>query len=234
MPISVVTGGPQGVEAPAIDGTVLTFQSMADAVADDIDDTQGEYTGQIQKAIFSAIRYCEREPYYFNETRDITFATVSGQEWYGAADSAQIPKLVAIQELYLEGTTLERRCMSRTYNEEIERFSDNTADRGEPYEWAYFNRQIRLYPIPDRLYTVRMQINPYRLDPIVNAEDTNAWFTEAFDMIKARAKYILNKDTLKDAAMAAEALNDFQDAKDSLKAETSRRSSVGRIVATCW
>lgn len=235
MPIQVTTGGPQGEAVPTIDNSPPTFQTMANAIADDIDDTQGEYVEQIQKAIFAAIRYCERDVYYFNETRDVTFTTVPDQQWYGAAANPEIPTLVTIQALYLESDVIERRMLRRTINEEIERISDSTASRGEPYEWAYFNRQIRLYPIPgETSYTIRMQLGPYRLDPIQNAEDTNAWFTEAYDMIKARAKYILAKDTLKDATVAAEALNDYGDAQQSLKAETSRRSSTGRIIATCW
>lgn len=235
MPILVVTGGPQNVASPQIDTSVPTFQSMVDAISDDIDDTQGEYIEQIQKAIFAAIRYCERDVYYFNETRDITFQTVPGQEWYGAADNQNIASLVRVQDLYLESDTIERRWIRRVFNEEIEILSDNSAERGEPYAWTYFAQQIRLYPIPgDAIYTVRLQLGPYRLNTITSTDDTNAWFTEAFDFIKARAKYILAKDTLKDAAVAAEALNDYSDQQSSLKAETSRRNATGCIQVTCW
>lgn len=235
MSIQVITGGPNNISSPSVDGSIPTFQTMVDAISDDIDDTQGEYIEQIHNAIQAAIRYCERDPYYFNETRDITFQTVPGQEWYGASDNAQIPTLVTIQALYLESDTIERRVLRRTVNEEIERISDSTASRGEPYSWTYFNRQVRLYPIPaEAVYTIRMQLGPYRLTPVQNTDDTNAWFTEAFDMVKARAKYILAKDTLKDATMAAEALNDYEDMRTALKAESSRRSASGFIVATCW
>lgn len=235
MPILVVTGGPQNVASPELDLSVPTFQTMVDAISDDIDDTQGEYIEQIQKAIFAAIRYCERDVYYFNETRDITFQTVSGQEWYGATDNANIASLVRIQDIYLESDAIERRWLNRVHNDEIEILADNSAERGEPYCWTYFSQQIRLYPIPgDAIYTVRLQLGPYRLNQIQSADDTNAWFMEAFDMIKARAKYVLAKDTLKDAAVAAEALNDYSDNQSALKAETSRRSATGRIEVTCW
>lgn len=53
-------------------------------------------------------------------------------------------------------------------------------------------------------------------------------------MVKARAKYILYKDILKDAALAAEALNDYNDQHDALKAETSRRNATGCIRATAF
>lgn len=234
MPILINSGGPNSISAPEVNPGTANFQTMVDAISDDIDDTQGEYIEQIHKAILAAIRYCERDPYYFNETREITFPTVTGREWYGAADNAEISTLVTIQALYLESNVIERRLLRRTTNESLEEYSDNTGERGEPYSWAYFDQQIRLYPIPEKIYTIRLQVGPYRLDQIQSTEDTNAWMTEAFDMIKARAKYILNKDTLKDAAMAAEALNDYEDMRQALKAETSRRSSTGRIIATCW
>ena len=219
----------------AIDISTPTFASMAAAIADDIDDTTGEYVSQIISAIQNAIRYCQRESFYFNETRDITFSTVDGQEWYSAADNANIPTLVHIAAAYSEDSAGQRTTLQREDPEELERLADNGSSRGEPYAFTYFNRQIRLYPIPSEpVFTIRLQVSPYRLAPLETGTDTNAWFTEAYDMVKARAKYILAKDTLKDAEVAAEALNDYGDQFIALKAETSRRSSRGVIEATCF
>lgn len=219
----------------SLDVSEPTFASMAAAIADDVDDTTGEYASQIISAIQNAIRYCQRESFYFNETRDITFQTVDGQEWYGAADNANIPTLVQISAAYSEDAAGQRTTLYREDPEEIERLADNGSSRGEPYAFTYFNRQIRLYPIPSvPVFTIRLQVGPYRLAPLTSDSDTNAWFTEAYDMVKARAKYILAKDTLKDAEVAAEALNDYADQFASLKAETSRRSSRGVIEATCF
>jgi hypothetical protein len=66
----------------------------------------------------------------------------------------------------------------------------------------------------------------------VNDTDENAWLNEAYDMIKARAKYIIYKNTLKDAALAAEALNDYTDQETSLKSETTSRNATGYVQAT--
>jgi hypothetical protein len=214
---------------------MATLAELIAEIADDIDDTTGEYTAQTRKAILSAIRFCERKTYYFNQTRDVTFPTVIGQEWYGAADNANIPTLVQIQYAYLEGPTVERRTMRRVQNVDIEEISPTAAEMGEPYCWTYFDQQMRIYPIPGpTVYTVRLQLGPYRLATLVDDAETNAWLSEAYDMIKARAKYILQKDTLKDAALAVEALNDFNDQELALAEETSRRMSTGRIKATCF
>lgn len=210
------------------------LSDLSSAIADDIDDTEGEYGAQIIKAVQAAQRYCERENYYFNETRDQTFDTVEGQEWYGADDNANIPTLVHIHALYSEDGNGVRLKLIPVHQDEIERLSDSSASTGEPYCWAYYGQKIRLYPVPGaQVFTIRMQISPYRLGALSAGTDTNAWLDEAYDLMKARAKYILAKDTLKDAAMAVEALNDYSDQHDALKRETSKRKGTGRIRPTC-
>jgi hypothetical protein len=235
MTISVETGGPIDTIPSVIGPSASTFSDLILQVADEIDDTTGEYAGQIQNACYAAIRYCEREVYYFNETRDVTFTTVDGQEWYGAADNSNIPTLVRIVDAYCERSDGERTRMRRVTPEEIELTADNSASSGEPYSYTYFGQRVRIYPIPDAtVYTIRLQLGPYRLATITDASDSNAWTTEAFDMVKARAKYIIYKDILKEADLAAEALNDYNDQHNALKAETSRRNARGYIQVTCF
>lgn len=212
---------------------MTTFSDIKAAIADDIDDTTGEYASQISTAVLAAIRYCERKTYYFNETRDVTFVTVNGQEWYGSADNANIPTLVKIVDVWSEDTAGQRTPLVRMMPSDMETLSDNSASRGEPYAFTYFGQRIRLYPIPSSaVYTIRLQLGPYRLTPLSADSDTNAWLSEAYDLVKARAKYILAKDTLKDATVAAEALNDFADQDTALTGETTSRNATGCIRAT--
>jgi hypothetical protein len=185
--------------------------------------------------VLASIRYCERKTYYFNETRDITFPTVSGQQWYGAADNANIPTLVRIQAVWSEDSSGQRDEIRWAPPEELELLSDNSASSGEPYAYTYFGQRVRLYPIPSTpVYTIRLQVGPYRLTTLSSDTDTNAWLSEAYDMVKARAKYILAKDTLKDAAIAAEALNDYNDQDAALARETDSRNASGYICATSF
>lgn len=210
-----------------------TFGDMQAAIADDIDDTTAEYRPQIQTAIQAAIRYCERTPYYFNQSRDVTFPTVQGQAFYGVLDNANIPTLVHIVSAWSEDASGQRFELRWANEDDIELVSDNSAAQGEPYWYTYFAQQVRLYPIPGAtVYTIRLQLGPYRLGPVVADADTNAWFSEAFDMVKARAKYILAKDTLKDVNIATEALNDYSDQEVAIAAETSKRGSGDTIQAT--
>ena len=229
MGITITTGEPTG-QADAV-----TTAGLVDDIANDIDDTNGEYTSEIITALNAAVRYCERNTYYFNEARDVTFATVSGQEWYDDDDSADITTLIRIQEAYCE-LSGQRRLLIRATPEEIEAYADSSASSGEPRLYTYFGRRMRLYPIPDSAsYTIRLQVGPYRLNFDATDETTeSAWVTEAYDMIKARAKYILFKDTLLDPARAAEALNDYSDQHRALKGETALRNGTGKIAATAF
>lgn len=235
MAIIVQTSGPNNTIPALLDAQDRTFYDMMTVIADEIDDTTGEYTPQIQNCIFAAIRFCERDIYYFNETRDVTFATVAGREWYDKTDNSNIPTLVRIVAAYSEDGTGQRTTLRRVMPEEIETVSDNAASRGEPYMFTYFGQRIRLYPVPsDTQYTIRLQLGPYRLAEIQSSTDSNAWFTEAFDLIKARAKYQLYKDYLKDATLAAASLNDYKEEDGALSAETSRRNGRGKIIGTCF
>lgn len=213
---------------------MTTFADICADIADDVDDTSTEYEDQIEKAVQGAQRYCERHGFYFNQTRDVTFSTVAAQQVYDDSDNANIPTLVRVSHVYCTdsgGQTVE---LNRITQQEMELLSDNSASTGEPFAWAYYNQEIRLYPIPDAVYTIRLQLGNYRLTVLSTGTDTNAWLDEAYDLIKARAKYILYKNTLKDAALAAEALNDFTDQLNALAAETSSRMGSGRIRPTCF
>lgn len=212
-----------------------TYSDLKTDIADSIDDTTGEYSAQIVKAILKAIRYCERTLYYFNETRDQTFVTVDGQEWYGAADNANIPTLVHIDQIYSEDPQGQRTVLLRYLPEDLEILSDNSAARGQPYCWTYFGERIRLYPVPGAtVYTMRLQLAPYRVAPLVSDVDTNVWTNEAYDMVFERSKYHLAADTLKDAALATASLALYGEQHNELMAETSRRNGSGRMRPTSF
>ncbi|MBX8783706.1 hypothetical protein HBA94_08010 [Ochrobactrum sp. GRS2] len=235
MSILVTTSGPNNTIPALLDAQDRTFYDMMTVIADEIDDVTGEYTPQIQNCIFAAIRFCERNVYYFNETRDVTFQTVAGREWYDKSDNPNIPSLVRIVAAYCENSSGRRTTLRRVMPEDIETVSDNAASRGEPYMFTYFGQRLRLYPVPnDTNYTIRLQLGAYRLNEIQTSADSNAWFTEAFDLIKARAKYQLYKDYLKDAPLAAASLNDFNEEDNALSAETSRRNGRGKIIGTAF
>lgn len=233
MPIFITTGGPIANVPSVLEPQIRTFADMINAISDDIDDTTNEYLSQIQEAIFSAIRFCEREPLYFNESREVSFLTIPGQEWYGVEQCADIATLGGLTAVYCETQNGNRRELRHEPPAVLETLSDSGAARGEPYCYTYFGQRLRLYPFPgEGPYKIRLQLSPVRLKSISSASEENPWFSEAFDLISARAKYEIYKNILKDAAMAAASFNDFNEQLGALYAETSRRNGTGKIRAT--
>lgn len=235
MSITVQTSGPNNTIPSLLEPADSTFYDMLSVISDEVDDPMGEYSNQIQACIFKAIRVCEREPYYFNETRDVTFPTIDGQEWYDGRDNPNIPTLVRIVAAYSEDESGQRLKLERAMPDELEALSRSSSSRGQPTSYTYFGQRIRLYPIPgDDSRTIRLQLGPYRLAPIQSANDSNVWFTEGFDMVKARAKFELYRNYVQDEALATAALDDYREQDGLLKAETSRRNGRGRIIATAF
>jgi|GEM_PF-814950 len=234
MTVFVTTGGPISNVPLILEPQIRTFVDMVSIISDELDDTNGEYVSQIQSAIFSAIRFCEREPLYFNESREVVFSTIKGREWYGGSDEPNISTLAGLTNVYCEdGYNRQQTLLQHETSETLELLSDGSAVQGRPRYYTYFAQKLRLYPVPDNnRYRIRLALSPVRLHNITSASEAHPWFYEAFDMIKARAKYELYKDILKDAPMAMAAFNDFDEQLTALRVETSRRNGTGYIRAT--
>jgi hypothetical protein len=96
------------------------------------------------------------------------------------------------------------------------------ATTNAPTHFAYFKQQIRLYPIPDAVYTVGLSYI-YRFTTLSADGDTNAWMTDGEEVIRQSAKRRLALDTqgADEIAMRAKVLED--EAFDELLAESRRR-----------
>jgi len=233
MPIHITTGGPLNGQASLLETPKATFGAMIAAIADDVDDTNNEYLAQIQAAIFAAIRYVERENFYFNEARDVTFNTVSGKAAYDATDNKDIATLGGINAVYCQKAGQPARLLRSMTPEMWETAPNHTTSSGMPHAYSYFAQNLRLYPTPDGDYLIRLSVAPKRLDTITSTDEVHPWFEEAFDLVKARAKYELYKNILQDEMQATISLHDFTEQLHALRAETSRRNR-GTIAATLF
>lgn len=241
-----------------------TLAELQAHVADDIADTTGEYAVQIARAVMRAIAKYQRQRFYFNERRDVDIGLEAGQQFYDATNNEQIPKLLKIDAAFLldgeigqvtvdttettvddddtfidgasglGGSPVEIHTMRATTPEHLELIGDSSASRSRPYLYSYFNQQLRIYPIPDSAnYTMRLQAW-VRVDAPTVGTESNAWTTEAYDLIHAAAKRYLAQHTLRDADLAVAAGLAEQDALMDLQAETSSKNGTGIITPTCW
>lgn len=210
---------------------MTTLATLKARIALDLDDTAGAYSGDITDAITRAIEEYQPIRFDFNETRDETFATVEDQQIYTESDDAAIPLFYA-----LDGVTItvggQVRKLGLMDHMEIEYLSDNSASKGEPYGYSYFDKSIRVYPIPDQAYTVRLVGHIQKAAPASDDETGNVWMVQAYQLIRYAAKRFLAIDVMDDEALAARMSSAEQREYMRLLGQSAARIGSGMIVPT--
>lgn len=150
---------------------------------------------EIRDAIQSAINFFEPELFWFNE-QQATSATASGVEYYVSPDDYVQMYALSIARTDSMWETLEPLSL-----DQIEE-RNSSSRQGRPTAYCSFNEQFRLSPIPDNVYDLRLSYMK-KLPEVFNDSDTNAWLTEAEEMIRAKAKAILYLDVGHDIEQAS-------------------------------
>lgn len=207
---------------------MATLGAMKSRIASELD--RSDLSSNIADAITDAIAEHERERFWFNESRDLTFATVAAQRIYTTADATWIPNVIEIDAMFVT-VGGQNRPLDKMTASESEWLSDSSASSGAPFSWAYFDNSIYLYPLPDTAYTVRALAH-YRLAALTDDSQSNAWTTEAEQLIRRSAKLLLALDVTQDGGDLAAFDPAAQRALASLRAETSRRKTIGRLTPT--
>lgn len=217
---------------------MTTLSALKATIADDV--LRSDLTTQIAAAITNAIEFFQADNFYFSETRSSTFVTVADQARYTVSDDADIPLFVKINDVFLTDSNGDIDPLARADPEEMEWLLDASAATGEPYQYSYYEQTFALYPVPDAVYTIRPMGIIQRAAPASDAESGNVWMTDAYELIRCRAKWYLYGHTIQDFDMAI--AMGGQDgmggatgaAYRRLKAETSRKARSDRIVPTAF
>lgn len=206
----------------------MTLLDLQNRIALDL--TRPDLTSQIANAVSDAIKLYERSRFWFNVTRSLTFSTVVNQAAYTASDLAQIPLIVRIENLflYMPGTIYE---LDRYEPASFEYLIGGNTGPGKPTAFTYVDQTLMLWPTPAAVYTLRPHMH-YKFAPLVAPTDTNAWCTDAEELIRTHAKLILYTDVLEDADGMQRMQAKIQTLKDKLDYETSARTATGRIHGT--
>lgn len=178
---------------------MTTLGAMISEIESDIERSDSD---AIRLKILAAIRqYCPRR-FWFNESRDVTFNTVSDTDTYGFTTiGTEFYRIDGAFITIAAGDVRELRPVD--YVRWQERAADEDTTTGEPEEFAYINRAIRLWRNPNAAYAVRL-VGHIKVE--APAEDTttdNVWFTEAYDLIMSRAKAELYAHRYEDPNNAA-------------------------------
>ncbi len=204
---------------------MTTFAIIKGRIADDIART--DLTNQISEAVLSAIDHYESERFYFNESRSaVTFSTVVGQIDYANAASSYLQGLVRVDALFLEETNVTPYPLSRYAFSDFEMLGPTTS--GKPTAFTHRD-SIRLWPKPDAVYPMRVH-GVYRITTLSGETDTNAWLTDAEELIRSSAKRRLYGHVLRDYEGATAMAMSEQECLARLRVETSMRLGTGKLV----
>lgn len=205
-------------------GTLLDLKTR---IASDL--SRDDLTSQIGNAVSDAIKFYERQRFWFNTTRNLTFNTVAGQTAYGTAALSQIPNLVKIDALYLtQGSSIFALDWYEANDFEI--LENGSTGAGKPDAFTYVDQEIRLWPRPNAIYSMRIHAL-YRL-PALTDGATNAWTDAAEELIRSHAKMLLFMDLMGDDEGAARMQAKIPFLLDALRSESSMRSASGKIQGT--
>jgi len=207
---------------------MANYQDMITRIADEL--SRSDLTTQIQNEIQSAIAYYQNERFYFNERRDVTWNTVIGQEFYTSTDIPDLSLLTQMDAMTI--TVNQDRFKVRPWPyPNLEQMSVTTTTQGQPGYYSIYAQQIRLYPIPQMVYPMRLS-GLFVVAAPVNMSDSNVWTNDAEELIRARAKKNVCINIIKDAANAATAQAQETEAYRNIVIRTSQFTASGQFMGS--
>lgn len=205
---------------------MASYLDMINRIADELANDGDITTAQIKNAILSSIADYAGEQFWFNEAT-ATFSTVANQELYGSAALSDIPTIIKILSMRINSTGTFTTYLNGVDNDTIEDIQDGTV-KGAPNFYSRFANQIRLYPIPNAVWSIKISYIT-TLTALSADSDSNAWTNDAEEVIRQAAKKRLAADILHsdEIAVRCQAMEDK--AYDGLRMENRNRRSQQRL-----
>lgn len=206
---------------------MTTLGTMLTRIENEIN--RSDIDSNIYDAVISAIAFFEPQQFYFNQAAPATVTTTADQRYTllsGISDFLYPLSLrvtdTANQYRYLEPMTFS----------EIEMMYTSDSITGFLYNYAVYAERFYWWLIPDAAYTVTVNYIKSLTRPSSSSDTTytSAWMTDAEAMIRAKAKFYIYSDVLKnnEEAQKFEAIS--QREKRVLDEKTLRRSYNPRIM----
>lgn len=205
---------------------MATLATMKSRIADEIART--DLTTQIAAAILSAIEFYDRRRFWFNETES-TFNTIAGTDAYAAADAAFLSTLIEDDSMTVTYSGSKEPMRKISFGE-MQRYRIDLVQSGPPTHYAYYRQRLYLHPVPDAAYPI-IVFHTAALGIPANDGASNAWTTEAEELIRLRAKADLFENVIREFAEADRLRGREQEALQSLIRFTNGRTATGYVVA---
>jgi hypothetical protein len=178
----------------------------------------GDLAAQLLIHIQRACEFYSHERFWFNQIVT-TAPTVAGTQTVDLPAAMRIIDKITIPASY---TTLCKATLP-------ELDPGMTAQSGIPTKYTAYTSSgtdyIRLYPVPDAVYTLQITGVQYVAPPSADADDT-IWTNEAQDLIVARTRMTLYRDQFRDPDGTQLAIASVQEALQALRRETGKRGET--------
>ena len=197
-----------------------TYGGMRVRIADEL--KRSDLSSQINLAIKSAIRHYEPMRWWHNEARTEK-ATVASQEYYALPTN-----FVEADHLLITVNTHKYELRRRTQGFMNDNYVNSNTYTGIPEYWAIYDDQVRLGPVPDDSYTLELQYQK-ELTELSASSDTNDWMTRGEQLIRARAKWDLFTNQIRDMQQAQIMKSQELEALDSIEERAVKYQSGGGI-----
>ena len=209
---------------------MATRSDIEAQIADDL--SRSDLTTQITTAVTAAIRAYRFERLGFNEAYRVTATASSSTEFLALSDiSVRFRLIDRIRIVRTDNTYLD--LYRRDYDWIMSRQDVQVICM--PTEYAIYNNNIQLDSIADQTYTLLIDgIKELgsAASASYSAADASAWFNDARELIRHRAKREIYANVLKDMQLAAAAGAAEKEALNTLKAEISQQNTTGALRPT--
>ena len=203
---------------------MATFGEAIDLIVTELHRADTSITVVVEREFLKAIEHYGIERFWFNETR-ISF-TASNTIYYPLANLTAT--MVELDQLTvtINSSVIE---LEPATHAELQRM-DVSGFTGYPTHWAIFAEQIRLYPkaASGSVYQVDV-LGTRELASLTSSTQSNAWTTEALNLIASRVEKLICARRFKDydAAQVYQLAEDGE--YERLKQRTERLGSSGKI-----
>jgi hypothetical protein len=199
------------------------FGTMIDQINRDL--RRDGITADVKDAIHRSIKFFEGDRFWFNEG-EASANTSTGVALYTLppdfreADSFKITVDSAGNSYTLIGRTFQ-------YIDQVD--INPNSNWGTPTEYATYRDQLRLFPVPDKGYTLNLAYQKDLLEVSASSSTaaTNSWMTEGANLIRAKAMAYLFRYRLRNFGAAQEMDKEALIERARLKQKTNRQVSTG-------
>lgn len=196
-----------------------TLGDMKTRIADEL--ARSDLSSQIDKAITTAIAHYESERFGFNETRT-TAGTVNAQRYLDLPSN-----FITEDHIDINVNGNDYRLIEIAYTE-LEDRQVNSSLTGYPFRYAKYRERLWFYPIPNGSYTVTLSYVK-KLDALSSDTDSNSWTNIGEELIRARAKFDLYLNVIRNPEEADLMKALEMSAFESLKSKTSKKIGIGKL-----